>query len=128
MGSILPFVEGWNPHIEPAVLAGRLEEMLPIGYRCIGAFDGETMVAIAGFWTGCAFWCGNFIEPDNVIVQEDRRGQGIGKSLLDWIHAEGRRLGCDVSVLDSYLKLVDSHRFYEGLGYEKPGYHFLKRL
>ena len=128
MMTIMPLVAAWNSKIDPAVLASRLVAMLEIGYRCIGAYDSGQLVGIAGFWTGCQFWCGKFIQADNVIVEQNCRGQGVGKLLMDWIHAEGRRLGCDVAVLDSYLKLVDSHRFYERLGYEKPGYHFLKRL
>ena len=126
--SILPLVAQQNPNVTPAQMAARLAEMRERGYRCIGAYMSDELAGIAGLWTGCRFWCGKYIDADNVVVAESHRNLGVGTKLMDWIHAEGRRLGCEVAVLDSYVTYVDAHRFYERLDYEKVGYHFVKKL
>lgn len=129
MASILPLIAELNPDLPAETLERRLTEMLERGYRCVAArIPGGEIVGVAGFWTGCRFWCGRYIDADNVIVSEDYRNRGVGAALMDWIHAEGRRMGCAVAVLDSYVTFVDAHRFYERMGYEKVGYHFTMDL
>ncbi|MDR3711147.1 MAG: GNAT family N-acetyltransferase [Capsulimonadaceae bacterium] len=128
MRTILPLVEAWNARIAPEVLAARLDEMLDEGYRCIAAYDGAELVGVGGFWIACRFWCGRHIDLDNLIVDESRRNQGIGQQMIAWLHEEGRRAHCEVAGLDTYLENTASHRLYERLGYEKIGYHYLKKL
>ena len=75
---ILPLVKMLNPSIDEALLARRLSEMLGQGYQCAGAYAGEQLVGICGLWVATRFYCGKYIEPDNVVVHPDYRSMGVG--------------------------------------------------
>jgi len=54
-----------------------------------------------------------------VRVSKDRRGQGIGRRLMEHAHERGRARGCALAQLTSDKQRPDAHRFYRGLGYEQ---------
>lgn len=117
-----------NPTMTEAAFGAYVEKMLPQGYRCIAWQEEEKYLGLCGFWQGTRFWCGDFIDLDNVVVDEAARGRGVGKQMLDWIEAEARRLGCQQLGLDCYTTFHDAHRFYFREGYIIKGYHFIKPL
>ena len=125
--SILPLIELHNSKLPPAELRRRLEAMIPHGYRCIAAFQGGRMVGVAGFWVGAKFWCGEYLEPDNVFVLPELRSAGIGAKMMDWLEAKARELGCQVVALDSYVTFAGAHKFYFRRGYEIVGFHFIRK-
>ncbi|NBO19308.1 MAG: GNAT family N-acetyltransferase [Proteobacteria bacterium] len=117
-----------NKDLSHADYLAMLADMRQAGYRCVGAFAGVQLVGVMGFWVGTRFWCRKYIDLDNVVVDEKQRSRGIGKKLLDWVEAEGRRQGCRMAVLDSYTTAHRAHRFYYREGYVALGYHFTKQL
>ena len=121
---ILPLIEKHNAKIAPEELRRRLEVMVTHHYHCIAAFLVLRMVGVAGYWLGARFWCGEFMDVDNVVVDETLRSQGIGKQLMDWLHIKARESNCKIVVLDSYVTYVGAHRFYFREGYEILGFHF----
>jgi GNAT superfamily N-acetyltransferase len=123
-----PLIRQLNPAMSEEAFAACVLKMLPQGYRCIAWQEGSTYRGLCGFWQGTRFWCGDFIDLDNVVVDEQARGSGIGKKLLDWVEAEARRLGCQQLGLDCYTTSHDAHRFYFRQGYIIKGYHFIKPL
>ena len=125
--SILPLIEQHNPKQDPAELRRRLEVMIPQGYRCIAAFQGDMMVGVAGYWISAKFWCGEYLEPDNVFVLPELRSAGIGARMMDWLEEKARELGCKLVVLDSYVTYAGAHRFYFRRGYEIAGFHFVRK-
>jgi GNAT superfamily N-acetyltransferase len=126
--SILPFIEQHNPKLAPTELRRRLEAMIPHGYRCIAAFHDDRMVGVAGYWVGVKFWCGEFLEPDNVFVLPELRSAGIGARMMDYLEDKAQQLGCKLIVLDSYVTYVGAHKFYFRRGYEITGFHFTKAV
>lgn len=125
---ILPLIEKHNAKIEPSELRRRLEVMIPHGYHCIAAFEKDHIVGVAGYWLGARFYCGEFMDVDNVVVEESLRSRGIGLKLMDWLHKKSRELGCKVVVLDSYVTFVGAHKFYFRQGYEILGFHFSRKV
>ncbi|MDX6673022.1 MAG: hypothetical protein QOH11_440, partial [Solirubrobacteraceae bacterium] len=69
----------------------------PEGYRLAAAFvpGREQAVAVAGFRTGHNLAWGHYLYVDDLSTVADARGQGHAGALLEWLDAEGRRLGCD---------------------------------
>ncbi len=124
---ILPLIEKHNATIEPAELRRRLEVMIPRGYHCIAAVRDGCVVGVAGYWLGARFYCGEYMDVDNVVVEESLRSRGIGLKLMDWLHAKAAALGCRVVMLDSYVTFAGAHRFYFRQGYEIIGYHFSRK-
>lgn len=125
---ILPLISHLNPKLAPEELERRLHLMIPQGYHCIAAYDGEQMVGVAGYWLGTRFYCGEYMDVDNVVVQESLRSAGIGAKMMDWLHAKAVEMGVKVVVLDSYSTYSGAHRFYFRQGYEILGFHFSKKM
>jgi GNAT superfamily N-acetyltransferase len=125
---ILPLIERHNATIPAEELRRRLTVMVPHGYHCIAAFMEDRVVGVAGYWLGARFYCGEYMDVDNVVVDPDLRSRRIGEKMMVWLEAKARELGCKSVMLDSYVTFAGAHRFYFRLGYEILGYHFTKRL
>jgi GNAT superfamily N-acetyltransferase len=117
-----------NPSLEKFEFENLLDDMIPMGYRCIGAYKGDELIGVSGFWVMSQFYCRKSMRIDNFIVDKENRGKGIGKLMLNWIQAEGKKLGCTQTVLDSLTGNVQSHRFYFREGFSIIGFHFAKKM
>jgi GNAT superfamily N-acetyltransferase len=60
----------------------------------------------------------------------DARGQGHAGALLEWLDAEGRRLGCDQLHLDSGTapERFAAHRLYHRHGLAIHSHHFARAI
>ena len=125
---IYPLIKQLNKDMSKSRFEECLTQMRPLGYRCIGAFEGKKLVGACGFWVGTRFWCGKFIDLDHVVVDENLRSKGVGKAMVAWVEREGRALECSQAGLDSYSTAYGAHRFYFREGYSILGYHFVKSL
>ncbi|MBL4747019.1 MAG: GNAT family N-acetyltransferase [Flavobacteriaceae bacterium] len=126
--TILPLLMKLNTSTPEAILKERIHEMIQQNYKCVGMYDHDVLIGIAGLWFMTRHYCGKSIEPDHVIIQSSYRNQGLGKRLFEWIYAYGKQMGCEVSELNAYIPNTKSHEFYEREGYKKLGYHFIKNI
>lgn len=67
-------------------------------------------------------------ELDELYVDPNQRQHGIGKELMTRVEATAREQGCYRLYIASHFKHEIGHKFYEAIGYDKYGYHFLKNL
>lgn len=65
---------------------------------------------------------------ENVVVDEDSRGQGIGLAMMRDASERAREAGCYKIALTSGLSRTSAHRFYEGLGFQRHGHSYLISL
>ena len=63
-----------------------------------------------------------------LVIDESRRGEGIGTTLVEAACDRMRRAGCSFVEVTSNDRLVDAHRFYEGLGFEATSRRFARPL
>jgi GNAT superfamily N-acetyltransferase len=104
--------------VDPLIMAERLERLL--GRAEDQVFVAEADTRVVG-WIHCAeqelLEAGRRCEILGLIVDQAHRGQGVGRALVsaaeDW--AVSRRLG-QVSVRSNVVR-IESHPFYERLGY-----------
>ena len=61
---------------------------------------------------------------EDLIVDENYRNQGIGKSLLENAINYAKDNDCEVVDLSSYITNDNAHRFYEKNGFIKHSYMF----
>jgi GNAT superfamily N-acetyltransferase len=61
---------------------------------------------------------------EDVVVDEQWRGKGIGKLMMQFAMNYCRRAGCTKLALSSNMKRLAAHQFYESLGFQKRGYSF----
>lgn len=126
--SILPLIAVLNPSTPLDVLTARLQEMIPQGYQCLGAYDGAKLVGLMGIWIRTHFWCGRMIEPDNVIVDPEYRSSGVGDMMVQWLFNYGGELRCEVSDLNCYVTNPRGQKFWLEHGYQVLGFHYQKVL
>lgn len=65
---------------------------------------------------------------DELVVEQKYRGRGIGRTLLARLIESARERGCRAMELDSAFRRVESHSFYEKLGFEKRAFLFSKGI
>jgi GNAT superfamily N-acetyltransferase len=63
-----------------------------------------------------------------MVVDEARRGLGIGAMLLAEAEKRLSKLGCRIVEVTSNMRRERAHHFYEQLGYERTSYRFMKKL
>ena len=54
---------------------------------------------------------------ESVRVRSDRRGQGLGRTLMTWAVDQARQRGCALVQLTTDKTREDAHRFYLSLGF-----------
>lgn len=61
---------------------------------------------------------------EDVVVDEQLRGHGIGTQMMEYANNICRRKGCYKMSFSSNINRAAAHRFYETLGFQKHGYSF----
>jgi GNAT superfamily N-acetyltransferase len=102
------------------------------GYRLVGVFeDGSSdAVAVAGFRVAHSLARGHHLYVDDLSTLPAARRRGHGRRLLDWLHEEAARLGCEQLHLDSGVghDRADAHRLYLNAGLEIRAHHFARQV
>jgi GNAT superfamily N-acetyltransferase len=62
---------------------------------------------------------------EDVVVNTERQGQGIGQHMMQHAKQQARLAGCYKMVLSSNQKRERAHAFYESLGFERHGFSFV---
>lgn len=102
------------------------------GYRLLGAFEegARDASAVAGFRVAHHLAWGHFLYVADLGTLPEARRRGHARALLDWLHEEARRLGCDQMHLDSGVGAhrADAHRLYLNAGFVISAHHFARRV
>ena len=65
---------------------------------------------------------------ENVVVDRERRGSGVGLSLVSEVERRAREAGCYKIQLISHTAREQAYRFYEAVGFEPSATGFRKYL
>jgi GNAT superfamily N-acetyltransferase len=114
---------------EPAAAASRLERLGIVGDRVLVAEAGDEVVGLAHLQVTPT------IERDRpaakigaLVVDESRRGEGVGRALIDALDEEARARGCGILFLTTNARRTDAHEFYRRVGLEETGKRVTKTL
>ena len=117
--------------VTPAEVTARLARILPRKSErfVIAEADGR----VVGWLHAMVVECVDvepFVLIAGLVVDRERRRQGIGRALLEDAEAWAVARGCSLVRLTSSAARTDAHRFYAGLGYinVKTQYSFAKPL
>ena len=94
------------------------------GYLQAAVFDGDTVVAVAGYRFMEMLFSGKSLYVDDLNTDETRRSRGHGKLLMDWLKREAKERGCTQLQLDSGVQREQTHRFYFREGLTINCHHF----
>jgi GNAT superfamily N-acetyltransferase len=114
---------------EALAVERRLERLRIVGDRVVVA---EVDGAVAGL---AHLQVGPTIEYERpaaklaaLVVDEPRRGQGVGRALVEAIELEARSRGCELLYLTTSERRDDAHAFYERMGLEHTGRRYSRAL
>lgn len=125
--SILPLMQKVNTTTPFDILKKRVLEMFEYSnYECVGVFDNLKLIGISGLWYSVRHYVGKSVEPDHVVIDEEYRGNNIGKQFFNWIYEYTKEKGCEAIELNTYTGNRKSHKFYYNEGFEIYGFHFVK--
>jgi GNAT superfamily N-acetyltransferase len=65
---------------------------------------------------------------EDVCVDVDWRGRGIGRAMMNFAMKSARESGCYKLTLSSNLGRADAHAFYRSLGFEQHGLSFCVKM
>ncbi|WP_336790223.1 GNAT family N-acetyltransferase [Paenibacillus sp. MMO-177] len=72
--------------------------------------------------------CRPFLVVENVVVNPDYRGQGVGKMLMQRLEQFAEERVCSYIIFVSSGYREQAHRFYRALGYSSENQGFKKQL
>lgn len=123
------FVQWLEPALALSTIRTRMAQMRQAGWICVGAWasDGQ-LVALAGVSTRTHFFSGTVDFVENVVVHPQWRGRGLGAALMRHLEDRARARGSLKLTLDTYAVNRGARRFYEGLGYDPRGIHYVLDL
>lgn len=64
----------------------------------------------------------------SLVVEEEARGNGVGRALVERVCEHARSAGCARITLTTHLRRSDAHAFYERLGFEFTGRRYVRTL
>ncbi len=105
-----------RPALSDATFDQRLKAAVNDGYKTfIARLDGVD-VGVLGFHITHDVCWGATLYVDDLVVDPDRRGNRIGRALMEAARAYAGQERCDIIRLCSGMSRHDAHRFYEGFG------------
>lgn len=109
--------------------AEQISEMVDqSNFKMIAAFLDDKIVGVSGYWIQRMFYCGRYIQVSSFVVDQDKRGLGIGHKILAEIEKIGKENNCEKIVLDSFTENKKSHALYYRENFHIRGFHFMKDL
>lgn len=127
--TVFPLYHQLNPKLSEEKFNQRMNQIMQEpGYHLLAIFSTNKLIAISGYWISHKLYSGKYLEPDNVVVDENYRSQRVGEALQTELENIARKNQCNAMMLDAYLHNLAGHKFYERHGYKKEGYHFVKKL
>ena len=117
----------FRPIIGPDYRA-HMAEMFAEGAGLIQLFDECEVRALAVWRAFHTTYCGYRLEIDDLVTDETQRSKGYGATLLTFVEAKARAMGCDTLTLNSGTHRTRAHRFYFREGLHIAGFHFSKDL
>jgi GNAT superfamily N-acetyltransferase len=118
-----PVMNELRRHLDAAAYTAAVARMQKQGYQLVGLFDPD-LRALAGYRFFEMLAMGSVLYVDDLVTAAQHRSKGYGGQLLDWLLAEAKRQGCAYLELDSGVKRLDAHRFYERHAMLKAAFHF----
>jgi GNAT superfamily N-acetyltransferase len=106
-----------------------LDEMITRNdYKMVAAFLDEKIIGVSGYSISLMLYCGRYLQASNLVVDQNCRGLGVGKKILNCLEEIAVTENCQKVVLDSYTENKKSHPLYYRQDFYIRGFHFMKDL
>jgi diamine N-acetyltransferase len=124
---IITLVQLLEPALTVQILQARISAMRSQGAEFIGLFE-ESLLGIAAISMRTHCFSGRTAYVENVVFDPEARQRGLGERLMEWLEQYAKSQQCSMITLDAYQRNTRARTFYERLGYDPRGVHFVKSL
>lgn len=124
---IVKLVQLLEPSLSVPLIQDRISAMRTQGSEFVGVFEAELLGIAAISWRMHCF-SGRVAYVENVVFELHARQRGLGELLMNWLEHYAKNQGCSMITLDAYQRNTRARTFYERLGYDPRGVHFVKSL
>jgi GNAT superfamily N-acetyltransferase len=112
----------------PAEYEAKMRRVFSGGGRMCVAVDGSQVTGVAVYRMYENTASGNELYVDDLVTDEARRSQGVGRALLGHLERRARAARFDSLALDSGTHRQQAHKFYFREGMVVTSFHFAKKL
>ena len=112
----------------PADYEGKMKRVFSGGARMCVATEGDAVRGVAVYRIGENTFEGLHLYVDDLVTDERRRSQGVGRALMEHLQELARAAGCEAYTLDSGTQRIQAHKFYFREGMVVSSFHFRKLL
>lgn len=98
------------------------------GVGLVQLVDDGAVRALAVWRAFHTTYCGYRLEIDDLVTDETQRSKGYGATLLGFVEAKARSMGCDMLTLNSGTHRTRAHAFYFREGLHIGAFHFSRDL
>src|SRR5882757_3750327 len=105
-------------------LIAQIKQQRKLGYQLAYVESAGEVLCVAGFVVGTKLAWGKHIYVDDLVTAESERSKGAGATMISWLKARARQLGCTQIQLDSGVQRFAAHRFYLREGFHISCHHF----
>lgn len=120
-----PVMVQLRPHLDESAFLAQVQRQRMQGYQLVAGIDDTgQVIVVAGYVLGEKLGWGRHLYVDDLVTAADRRSSGAGAAMLDWLRARALEAGCAGLHLDSGVRRVDAHRFYDRAGLGRSALHF----
>jgi len=124
-----PIIKQLRKHLTLDIYEEIAKTMIAHGYSIACLYNGDEIVAYAGYAEDINLIYGRHFRVYDLIVDEKYRGKDFEKILLHYIEERAYELKLNCIVITSSLRLQDAHDFYEKeTEYKKTAFVFKKDL
>ncbi|UTR13188.1 GNAT family N-acetyltransferase [Salipaludibacillus sp. LMS25] len=125
-----PLMKQLRTHLDKDTYVALVEEAMAVDqYRLVALFDGDKMVAVAGFKPMITLYYGRFVWVCDLVTDSASRSNGYGEKLLTYVEEWAGAHNYEKVALSSGLQRTNAHRFYEEkMAYDKASYVFKKDI
>lgn len=89
------------------------------GHCCVVALDGDRVIGLGSLSVRPCLWHGGWMGfVDELVVDRDHRGRGVGSRLLAHLERRAAELGCTRIELDTAPGREAAIAFYRGRGFD----------
>ncbi len=90
--------------------------------------SGAVLGVVALHWARMLFHGAQIARITTLVVDEQARGRGVGRLLVEAGAAVAQAAGCDAIELTTALRRSDAQAFYRSLGFEASSYRMSRAL
>jgi ribosomal protein S18 acetylase RimI-like enzyme len=129
LAACFPVISQLRPLLKDAAeWVARACAMKADGYRVLAAWNGDRVLALAGYRVADNLIHGRFLYVDDLVTARSERGRGLGAALLAELSVIGAGQGCQRLVLDTAAANAGARRFYRREGLLDLSIGFVKSL